>query len=305
MSLLMPRIAARIFNTPLMVSPEKAVAMLVGLGARIVEGGVILPPGIEASSHVAFGNSARLGIVGDQMAANLEARRINPYAVVDNIAVIPVEGSLVQKGAYIGQSSGETSFQGLQVQIARATKDPAIKGVVFEIDSCGGEVSGAFETAQAIADLSAVKPTMAILTDKALSCGYLMAAPSRKIVMPATGSAGSIGVISMHIDASGKMEKDGMVVTMIASGAYKTQGNPFQPLDPSLRDEIQARNDGYRQTFAEAVGRGRGAKLNKAAAMSTEAKTFYGKDAVDAGLVDAIAPAQAAFDAFRAAVNRT
>jgi transposase len=65
---------------------------------------------------------------------------------------------------------------------------------VFEVDSLGGELAGAFETADLIARLSAEKPTLAILTDHALSAGYLLASAARQIIMPEHGRAGSIGV---------------------------------------------------------------------------------------------------------------
>ena len=42
---------------------------------------------------------------------------------------------------------GETSYEGLQAQVLRAMRNPTIKGVVFEVDSFGGELAGAFETA--------------------------------------------------------------------------------------------------------------------------------------------------------------
>jgi signal peptide peptidase SppA len=186
----------------------------------------------------------------------------------------------------------------LQAQVARAGRDDSIKGVVFEVDSFGGEVAGAFETARVIGELSAQKPTLAILTDFALSAGYLMASAARQIVMPDTGAAGSIGVITMHADFSKQLENRGIKVTLISSGVHKTDGHPAAALADDVRENIQARVDRSRALFAATVAEFRGKRLDKKAAMSTEAQVFHGEDAVNAGLVDGIIDPQKAFSAF-------
>lgn len=214
----LPRIASRIFNAPLLYDEGKAVAFLAGLGGRIVDGGVEIVGGMPAVDHVAFENGRpSMGKVGDRLGRVLDARGIVPFDMVGSVAVIGVEGTLVHKGGWLGSNSGETSYQGLQAQVTRAQRSEAVKGVVFEIDSFGGEAAGAFQTADMIAKLSAQKPTLAILTDNALSAGYLLAAPARQLVLPAEGRTGSIGVLRMLIDARGKLEKEGLKVTMITS----------------------------------------------------------------------------------------
>ncbi len=303
MSVLTPHIAARLFDRPLLVSPDKIAAMVLGMGGRIVEGGVVLVNGPAPSEHSAFAHGQRLGLLNDGLSESLNRRGARGYAVVNNVAVIGIEGSLVQKGAFLGQSSGETSYQGLQVQIARAREDKSLKGVAFEVDSLGGEVSGAFETADAIRDLSSKLPTMAILTDAAASGGYLLASQCRQIAMPKSGLCGSIGVVSLHLDASGKMEKDGIKATLITAGEHKADGNPFEPLDPDHYARIKARNEATRQEFAATVAKGRKGRLTKAQALATEARVYFDQEAVSLGLVDVIAPAHAAFSAFIKAVN--
>lgn len=301
MSILTPHIAAALFDTPLMIAPDKAAAMLMGLGGRVVDGGVVLvnPPSAELPAVA----RQSAGIVSDRLSPALDRHRQRGYDVVDDIAVIAVEGSLVQKGSWIGQSSGQTTYQGLQVQITRALKDPSLKAAVVEVDSLGGQVSGAFETADLLHQLSRKMPTMAILTDTAASAGYLQASQCRQVVMPASGAAGSIGVISLHVDVSAKADREGVKVTLITAGEHKADGNPFEPLNDEFAATLRSRNEATRQAFAATVARGRGARLTKAQALATEARVYFGKDAVAKGLVDAIAPAAAAFAAFSKAVH--
>lgn len=301
---LLPRVAARVFDTPLMVAPQKMAAILAGFGARIVDGGISLD-GHESVMHIAFdAGRPSQGVVGDRLGRQLSLQGARGYDQVGNVAVIPVEGTLVHKGAFVGQSSGETSYQGLMTQCAKVLQAPDVKGVVFEVDSFGGEVAGAYEAAAAIAKVSAAKPTMAILTDFALSSGYLMASGARQIVTPETGSAGGIGVIMLHADMSGAMDQKGVKVTMITSGAHKGEGSPYQALGDDVRAKMQGRADQMRDLFAATVGQARGKRFTKANALATEAQSYMGADALKAGLVDAVGSPSEAFAAFCAAMNR-
>lgn len=300
--ILLPHVAARLFDVELMVDPGKLAAIVAGLGGRVVEGGFELT-GVDPIHHVAFANgrpSESMGRLGDPLGSSIERAGYGDRMLykVGNVAVIPVEGTLVHKGKYLGQSSGQTSYEGVQARVSRAMRDDAVKGVVFEMDSYGGEVNGAFETARMIAELSAAKPTLAILTENALSAGYLLAAAARQIVIPETGFAGSIGVVTMHADFSQRLEKDGVKVTLIASGAHKTDAHPSAPLGDDVRKAMQARVDAGRALFANSIGQFRGKRHSAQAAMATEAQVYRGEDAVRAGLVDGVIDPIKAFNAF-------
>jgi signal peptide peptidase SppA len=305
MSMMLPRIAARVFNTPLMVDSRKAAAMLAALGGRLDSEGVTLDGAADQIHHVAFEHGRpSAGQLGDRLGRRLDLRSVEFLDVVGNVAVIPVEGTLVHKGAWVDSYSGETSYQGLQTQIRRAAARPDVKGVAFEVDSFGGEVSGAFETADMIADLSQAKPTIAILTDYALSAGYLLAAAAGQVVMPAHGGAGSIGVIALHADYSAQLAQKGIKVTILHAGARKADGNPFSALPDEVAARWQASLESARRSFAEAVGRYRGARFAADRALATEAQDYAGADALALGLVDALGPGNQAFEAFVREVNR-
>ncbi|MCA0247680.1 MAG: S49 family peptidase [Proteobacteria bacterium] len=295
----MPYVASRVFNTPVAVHPGKAAAILAGLGGRIVGGGIEID-GSAALHHVAFEGgrpSVSMGRLGDPLGQRIEASR--ELTRVGAVAVIPIEGTLVHKGKWLGTDSGETSYEGLWAQITAAHRDPSIEGVVFEVDSCGGEVSGAFDVAEAIHELSADKPTLSILTDHAYSAGYLLASAARAIVMPLSGGCGSIGVITMHVDYAAALEEAGIKVTVLAAGAHKADGNPFEALPKDVAAKIRGQIEALRTAFAEAVGRYRGRRLSAADALATEARDFDASDdPVAAGLVDSIARPSEAFAAF-------
>jgi phage baseplate assembly protein W len=220
--ILRPEIAARLFNTALLMHPGKLGAALAGITGRMSQGGVALEGTGEPMDRVAFENGCpSAGRDGELIGQRYRANVVELLEVADGIALIPIEGTLIHKGAYVGAYSGRTSYEGLQAQVLRAMRNPAIKGAVFEVDSFGGELAGAFETADMIAQLSAVKPTLAILTDYALSAGYLLASATRQIIMPEHGRAGSIGVVTLHTDWSAALDRQGVKVTVLRAGVHK------------------------------------------------------------------------------------
>lgn len=302
MTLLMPHIASRMFNTPLLIDAGKAVAILTGLGGRVVEGGVEFGDVVPVE-HIAFAKgrpSESLGTLGDRLGRSYEqagaGNRI--FDRIGPVAIMPIEGTLVHKGAFLGQSSGEMSLQGVQTKIQAIKRDPSVRGTVFEYDTFGGEAAGAFDTAHMMFELSQLMPTLAIINDFAFSLGYLLASAARQIVIPTMGGAGSLGAMTMHIDHSAKLEKSGSKVTIIGSGKHKGDGHSFGPLPADVHAKMQDRVDRMRDHFAETVAQFRGPRLTKAAALATEADTYTGQDAVDSGLVDAIARPSDAFAQF-------
>ncbi|MFD1796916.1 S49 family peptidase [Paracoccus aurantiacus] len=299
------QIAQRAFDTSLMIAPAKALAFLSGLGPRIAgqeirfDSLTVAEPELTTTRQTAFAS-----LIGGDLVGRHGDEADAPFPVVDGVAVIAIAGTLVHRGAWIGQSSGLTSYEGLAAQIDAAVSDNAVRGIALEIDSFGGEVAGAFDLADRIRTARDTKPVHAFLAEHALSAGYALASQANRITLPRTGAAGSIGVITMHTDMSGMLAQKGMAVTLIHAGARKADGNPYAALPESIRDRLQAELEDLRVLFAETVAAGRGAKLGKEAALATEAAIFRGAAAVEAGLADAVADPRNAFRAFAESVNR-
>ena len=298
------RIAARAFNTPLLVEPSKAMAFLSGLGPRILGRRVELADGddtLDGTAHL----PARASILAGGLTERLRQHGDAPYPVVDGIAVIEIAGVLIHRGGWIGQSSGQTSYEGIAAQIEAAASDPAVRGLALEIDSFGGEVAGVFDLADRIRAIRATKPVWAFVAEHAFSAGYALASQADRILLPRTGALGSIGVVVMHADLSGQLDQEGARVTLIHSGRHKVDGNPYQPLPEAVQDDIQREIDVLRFLFSETVAAGRAGRLSQEAALATEAATYRGADAVASGLADEVTDLARGFAAFRQLVART
>ncbi|MGY6696039.1 MAG: S49 family peptidase [Roseinatronobacter sp.] len=300
------RIAARAFNTPLLVEPSKAMAFLSGLGPRILGRRVETVDTVEVVDAAATTASpARASLLAGGLADSYRQHGDAPYPVVDGIAVIEIAGVLIHRGGWIGQSSGQTSYEGIAAQIEAAASDPAVRGLALEIDSFGGEVAGVFDLADRIRAIRGSKPIWAFVAEHAFSAGYALASQADRILLPRTGTLGSIGVVVLHADLSGQLDQDGVRVTLIHSGSHKVDGNPYQPLPEAVQGDIQREIDVLRFLFAETVAAGRVGRLSEEAAQATEAATYRGADALAAGLADEVTDLASGFAAFRQMLSRT
>jgi ClpP class serine protease len=298
------RIAQRAFNTPLLFDPSKAQAFLAGLGARVLGGRLVLPASEAPEERIARAarTGPRVSVIDGGSGRRRLARGDRLYPVIDGVALIEVTGSLVHRGSWL-EGSGVTSYERLREAIDAARTDASVLGIALEIDSFGGEAAGCFDLADQIRAARAEKPIQAFVAESALSGGYAIASQADRIILPRTGEVGSIGVLTMHVDYGAALEMDGIAVTLIQSGARKTDGHPYGPLPDEVRADWQARVDTLRAIFAETVAAGRGERLTARAALATEAACLGGAEAVAAGLADEVADPRAAFAAFVAEVN--
>jgi ClpP class serine protease len=119
----------------------------------------------------------------------------------------------------------------------------------------------------------------------AASAAYWLASAADKIVTPASGMVGSIGVIATRVEESSSAES-GRKVHLITSGARKADGHPTVPMSEEELAATQAKINALADVFASAVAERRGMTL--AQVRGLEADVFIGADAVAKGLADRV-----------------
>ena len=275
----LPLVATRLFGCPLAIEPDKLQAIVDGLGPRLL--------GMEY-----WGEDER------------PSRERKPYAVDGSgIATIPGHGVLVQRGGWCdAESAALTGYDGLGQIIAAAVADTAVKGILLDVDSPGGEVAGCAELAKGIRAAAKVKPVIAVANEAAYSAAYWLASGVSEIWLPATAGVGSIGVIAIHLDRSGEEKQAGLKYTAIYSGERKNDLSPHEPLSATAKADLQARVDDTRGLFAADVAKGR--RIPVDAVLATEAACFAGEAAIAAGLADRIGNLEQARSALAARVSR-
>lgn len=213
------------------------------------------------------------------------AQADKPFAFSGGVAIIPIHGTLINR--FGGSWGFVTGYNFIRAQVNAAKADPDVQAVVFDVNSNGGEVAGCQETADVIASLRDVKPSMAFADSRAYSAAYWTGSAAGKLVVTPSGGVGSIGAMCMHVDISKALESAGVTVTLLHAGEDKVKGNPFEPLDEDTRKAMQSSLDSARGDFAQSVATNRGMSLD--AVMATEARCYDAKEALDIGLVDGIA----------------
>ena len=258
---MLPHLAARLFGTPLLIHQPKLEVILsvlgprLGLPERAGQGGYVRPehPVNESPS---------------------------------GIAVIPIHGSLVRRTSGLEADSGLTSYQSVQHMLGMAHDDSSIQAILLDIDSPGGESSGVFDLADKIRTIGLQKPVWAVANDMAFSAAYALASGAQRVFVSRTGGVGSIGVIAMHVDQSVKDAQDGLHYTAVYAGSRKNDLSPHGPMTTEAQRFLQGEVDRVYGLFVDTVARHRGLSSN--VVRDTEAGVFFGKDAVRAGLADAV-----------------
>ena len=271
---------AAIVAEPLLIAPTHAQAMLEALRRE---------PSAEGYDH-GLDVAAVFGV-------SLSAPE-KPFAFADGVAYIPVRGSLINRST--SSYSWMTGYKGITQRVAAAVADPDVRAVVFDVDSYGGEAAGCFECAAEVRQMlrDSGKPSMAVVDSNAYSAGYALAIAADQVAVIPSGGAGSIGVVTMHVDFSKAMDDYGVKYTLIYSGAHKVDGNPYESLPDDVRASIQARVDGKREAFVAHVAAMRGMDPDKVRA--TEARSYDAAEALSLGLIDAVMTAPAALAQFQA-----
>jgi signal peptide peptidase SppA len=212
------------------------------------------------------------------MARYAEAGEDRDYAVLDGVAVVPVQGTLLKKESFLSSWSGASSYEQIQRQVARAADDASVRAILLDVDSPGGETSGCFELADYIYSIRGVKPVYAAANDIALSAAYAIASSASRVFVTRTGAVGSIGVYALHVDQSAFDKDLGTKYTFIFAGEKKVDGNPHEPLSESAKGDIQAEVDREYGIFVETVARNR--KVSAKAIAGTQAGLLWADNAI-------------------------
>jgi len=206
-----------------------------------------------------------------------------------SVAVIPVRGLIAHHMGGMDESSGGTSCERISAMIDQVASDPAVATLLYDFDTPGGTVTGIETLGAKMFALRGVKHQIGMVNGMCASAGYWLASQCDEIVSLPDGLTGSIGVRwTPHEDISAALEKEGIVVTEIYAGKYKTEGTPHQPLSAEAKAFKQAQADAVYAKFLKAVARGRGVTPSAVEAGYGEGRVLFAKEAKAAGLIDRI-----------------
>jgi len=208
------------------------------------------------------------------------------YTVIDNVAFIPLQGALVHKGSAMDAMCGIMNYAEIGNMLNTAITDPQVNKIVFDCNSGGGTVAGAFTLAEKVFNSRGDKELIAVVDEAAYSACYLVASACDRIVLSKTSGVGSIGVVSAHHDYSDALKSEGVAVTYVYAGDKKVDANPYEALKDSAKIDMQNRVDKFYNMFVNEVSKNRG--ISDETIIGTQAGIYIGEDAVKIGLADEV-----------------
>lgn len=204
------------------------------------------------------------------------------------IAVLGIYGTIVPRASLMAETSGLTSTERIAARLSAAVNNPAVRGIVLDVDSPGGNTFGAIELATKIREAREQKTVDAVANFQALSLAYWYASQASSLTASPSSLLGSIGVFAEHEDLSGMLEQEGRKVTLISYGENKTLGNPYEPLSDEALSHIQGLVDGIGQAFEADVAKGRKVGKDVVRKRYGQGLMFGAKEAVERGMADRV-----------------
>lgn len=205
-----------------------------------------------------------------------------------DLAIIKIVGPLNNTDSWINGFLGMTGYPEIRQALVQVATDAEVQGVILDVNSGGGSVSGVFDTAKLIQQVDKIKPVHAFSDGIVASAAYLLASSARSLAIGRMTEAGSIGVVSVHMEKSKMMKDVGITPTVLRSGKYKAMGNPYEPLSEAAQTEIQGQLDYMYQVFVEHVADRRKVSYDVADKKLAQGRVFIGDRAAEIGLVDAV-----------------
>lgn len=234
------------------------------------------------------------GSVGDQELERLRAaheliaaRSISRSS--GGVRVLPLMGMITHRANMLTDISGGTSTEKFAESFREAVADPAIKTIVFDVDSPGGQVDGVPELADEIAAARGQKKIIAIANTTMASGAYWLASQADEIVATPSAMIGSVGVLWPHTEISEAQKQAGIKTTLITAGKYKGEGSPLEPLTSEARAHMQSMVDSAHDQFITAVARGRRTSQRVVRENFGEGRVFNSQMAMKMGMADRVA----------------
>jgi len=215
----------------------------------------------------------------------------------NKIALIDISGFISEQKAS-GFIEAADLVSRVKEELKRAAQDPAMKGIVLRVNSPGGTITASDLIYHEIRQFKKQtgKPVVVSILDLGASGAYYIAMAGDQVLAHPTSVIGSIGVIMMHVNFEGLMEKVGVSSESVKSGVNKDLGSPMKALSPEGRGIMQGIIDNMYGRFLKVIEEGRPELSPGRIKELADGRVYTASEAVALGLVDGIAYLDQAID---------
>lgn len=222
--------------------------------------------------------------------------------LADTIAIIPLRGTLVSTSSSSLLTADTITSDNLLKLLTEAEKNPAVRGIMLEINSPGGTVVASKEVVDKVKSLQ--KPVVAWIREIGTSGAYWVASASDVIVADELSLTGSIGVISSYLEFSELFDKYGITYEGLKTGKYKDIGSPFKQLTEEERTLLSKKMHYVHDYFVADVSKNRNLPESDVQQLATGIY-YLGAEAYELGLVDYLGGKELALNITKQLANIT
>lgn len=213
---------------------------------------------------------------------------LKPVATIkDGICMIPIDGPLARKpDVYEMLMLGMEDTQNVFDMIDAAARNPDVKGILLNIDSPGGFITGGPEVADLVTQTNRKKPVVAWTGGTMASLAYWIGSASAQIIASRSAQVGSIGVYGAHVDMTKALEADGVTVEVFKNteADFKAIGLYGTALNDTQRAHLQEQVQTAFADFRKAVKASRPQVQDSA----MRGQVLSGSEAKSVGLIDRV-----------------
>lgn len=226
---------------------------------------------------------------------SLPARSTTGRVWEDGVAIIRVEGVITSgRGPeWPFSDTGSAYSESIIERLHRAEGEGSVKAIVLRVNSPGGGVVASDEIYHALLEIE--KPIVVSMSDTAASGGYYISCAADTIVANPTTLTGSIGVIATAPNLEELLDKIGIEMLVLKSGAMKDELSPYrEPTEEEIQHWQAIVDEAYEQ-FVGIVAEGRELSLEEARELA-DGRVYTGQQAWELDLIDELGNLPEAID---------
>jgi protease-4 len=212
------------------------------------------------------------------------------------IAMLVAEGGI--SGANNADQTDEITAAGMIKLMKQVENDDSIKGVIFRVNSPGGDAIASDEILHQAKLLAKKKPMVISMSDYAASGGYMVSMTGDPVIAYPGTITGSIGVVFGKVNLRGLYDKIGISKETLKRGRFADIDSESTSLDPAERQKLREGIEATYKSFVSSVAEGRKRKFEEVEPLS-QGRAWTGKQAIEHGLVDESGGLETAINAIK------
>lgn len=202
------------------------------------------------------------------------------------LAVVVAEGDIAEKPSRNPlMPRGDVTPSGMDHAFKQALADDLVQGIVFRINSPGGEAIAGDRIEHFARNAAKKRPLVVSMSNVAASGGYYITTPAQKLYANPGTMTGSIGIYGGKVDLSGLYDKIDLGKELYTRGRFAGMMTFMRPFSEAEREKYYSQLEAFYDHFVEIVADNQNLSADSVDHLS-RGRVWTGEQARQNGLVD-------------------